>query len=95
MISNDVHATNFNTNMKINAHYYHAAQLKNLKRWNTLSKRDLQSKKNKVLQLAYLIMTLIIRMDDKNSYFMRFLLVCVQIFWMRWFTFDYSHRLHI
>ena len=81
--------------MKINTHYYHAAQLKNLKKWNTLSKRDLQSKKNKVLQLAYLIMTLIIRMDDKNSYFMRFLLVCVQIFWMRWFTFDYSHRLHI
>lgn len=32
MISNDVHATNFNTNMKINAHYYHAAQLKNLKK---------------------------------------------------------------
>ena len=75
--------------------YYHAAELKNLKKSNTLSKRDLQSKKNKVLQLAYLIMTLIIRMDDKNSYFMRFLLVCVQIFWMRWFTFDYSHRLHI
>ena len=81
--------------MNIDMPYYHAARLKNLKKWNTLSKRDLQSKKNKVLQLAYLIMTLIIRMDDKNSYFMRFLLVCVQIFWMRWFTFDYSHRLHI
>ena len=55
--------------MKINTHYYHAAQLKNLKKWNTLSKRDLQSKKNKVLQLAYLIMTLIIRMDDKKYIF--------------------------
>ena len=43
----EIHATNFNTNMKINTHYYHAAQLKNLKKWNTLSKIDLQSKNAK------------------------------------------------
>ena len=95
MISNDLHVSNLNTNMNIDTPYYHAARVKNLKKMEHPIEKRSSIKKNKVLQLAYLIMTLIIRMDDKNSYFMRFLLVCVQIFWMRWFTFDYSHRLHI
>lgn len=65
-----MYASNLNKNIKIDTPYYHAARLKNLKKnRNTLSKRDLQSKKNKVLQLAYLIMTLIIRMDDKKYIF--------------------------